>query len=229
MSRVVIALALLALTGCAPQDPDSLEAQLNQLKEENAQLTAQIEQLEAVSLAQRVKLDDTVQLYKREVREAQIAAACNFGPDLCPPSLTAPGRALIATGDYYGAAGGLFWSLVALKLAAFTVPILIVAVLLPLLWLKLIAPQREKLERARAEIERAQNSAEEERRAVEAATLLLSQYEEGIEQAEEQLDARRASVEEIDARIAARQAEADELEAKVSRLEARRAAMLGRD
>jgi septal ring factor EnvC (AmiA/AmiB activator) len=163
-------------------------------------------------------------------RQAQIAAACDYGLDLCPSAWTEAGRSALESGQYSGG-GLLFWSLVALKLAAFAVPVGLFLVLLwhgsKWLWLHLTKPKMEAVERAKAEIQRAQNSAAEERKAIESAQLELSQWQEGIEQAEKQLDARRASVEEIDARIAARQAEVDELEAKVSRLEARRAAMLG--
>lgn len=229
MIRVALLALAVVLTGCTPTDSDSLEGQIEKLKSENAQLTAQLEQLEAITLAQRAKLDDTVQLYKREVRAAQIAAACDYGPDLCPAALAGPGRALIATGDYYGAAGQLFWLLVGAKFAAFAAPIVLALVLGVWLSRKILAPQRATIELARAEVARAQNSAAEERQAIESAQLEISQWQEAIEEAEEQLDARRASVAEIDARIAARQAEADELDAKVQRLEARRAAMLGRD
>lgn len=210
----VVALAM-ALTGCGILD-DEIAARNNQLSAENAQLSAENAQLDVLVkrlrnavLLLNARLDETVQLYNKEVREAQIAAACDYGPDLCPAALAAPGRALIATGDYYGAAGTLFWTLVGAKFIVFAVSILIVVVFVPLFRLKLIAPQREAVEAARLEIESVRDRAAKARIATQSAQREREYVEEEIAEAREKLSDLLDEVRELEEQAATLKAARD--------------------
>lgn len=205
-----LGLGLVLLTGAAAaQDYDDIDldalfgckaekAEIAALRERDAKLReiiasdrAKFEQLRQYAIKLRdegeaLRDANASREEERAVRQATIAAACDYIIRLCPDSVADPGRRLLETGDY-GAGGLTFWGLVAAKATACLTAL---GSLFLLLWfgigwfyLHVSQPKRAAVEHAQATVRDARSAAfSAEERARDAEHRLAELSSETTEQ-----------------------------------------------
>jgi len=164
-TRGLTALLLVAsLAGCA--DREAVE----KLRIERDQLQQQL----ATQQAQRA-----ADLAYWE-RQASIAAGCDYGVPLCPDSVVAQGRQAQAEG-YGGGTSPWFWLAFVLKWVAGLGGLGAMFGVAVLMWIRLISPARDALERAQSTIQEEQAKAAAARQQATIARQQEAQLQASIE------------------------------------------------
>lgn len=143
-SWAMVLMLLLSLSAC--ENTYSLKARIDELEEKLRQTTELIEK----------------QQYFLDVmqKEAAVAQACAWGVDLCPNSLTAPGKEAIKSG-ISGGASAIFWMIVVAKILAAGALLGSTIGTLRLMHLKVIAPTQQSIEQHQSMIASAQKQADD--------------------------------------------------------------------
>ena len=154
MIKVLTILLIFFLAGC-----DVDEKKIKKLEAENASLQDEVFKLKLEINKQqkedyRNHINNKAKIESFE-KNAAIYQACNFLIDICPSTMTSPGKEAIK----YGFGGGVetFWYLLILKFAAFGALFGAFATSLHFLSLRFIKPEEQKIFEAHKLIETAEN------------------------------------------------------------------------